>query len=161
VGSIPAPGTLHSIWALHQALGTRAHEDEHATPSQWTSDDAMRASKRILDPVDRVSEILFGLIMLLTFTGSLSVAEAGREDIRTMLIGALGCNLAWGIIDAGARLQGLVQLAEARSRERERVRIRHRRVVGQLLLYMVRARVVADGVASSRSGRSAHEGLQD
>ena len=37
--------------------------------------------------------------MVLTFTGSLSVAEAGRDDVRTMLIGALGCNLAWGIID--------------------------------------------------------------
>jgi hypothetical protein len=55
--------------------------------------------KRVLDPIDRVSEVLFGLIMVLTFTGSLSVAEAGREDVRTMLIGALGCNLAWGIID--------------------------------------------------------------
>jgi hypothetical protein len=32
--------------------------------------------------------------MVLTFTGSLSVAEAGREDVRTMLIGALGCNIA-------------------------------------------------------------------
>jgi VIT1/CCC1 family predicted Fe2+/Mn2+ transporter len=47
-----------------------------------------------------MAEVLFGLIMVLTFTGSLSVAEAGRDDIRTMLIGALGCNLAWGIIDA-------------------------------------------------------------
>jgi hypothetical protein len=56
-------------------------------------------SRRILDPVERLSEILFGLIMVLTFTGSLSVAEAGREDVRAMLIGALGCNLAWGIID--------------------------------------------------------------
>src|SRR5262245_42593689 len=44
--------------------------------------------------------------MVLTFTGSLSVAEAGREDIRTMLIGALGCNLAWGIIDAVLYLMG-------------------------------------------------------
>jgi hypothetical protein len=52
-----------------------------------------------VEPVDRVSEILFGLIMVLTFTGSLGMAEAGREDIRTMLIVALGCNLAWGIID--------------------------------------------------------------
>ena len=43
--------------------------------------------------------MLFGLIMVLTFTGSLSVAEAGRDDVRTMLIGALGCNLAWGVID--------------------------------------------------------------
>jgi VIT1/CCC1 family predicted Fe2+/Mn2+ transporter len=44
--------------------------------------------------------------MVLTFTGSLSVAEAGREDIRTMLIGALGCNLAWGIIDGILYLMG-------------------------------------------------------
>jgi hypothetical protein len=65
-----------------------------------------RSSKRVLEPIDRVSEILFGLIMVLTFTGSLSVAEAGRDDVRTMLIGALGCNLAWGIIDGVLYLMG-------------------------------------------------------
>src|SRR5512137_1823440 len=62
--------------------------------------------KRPLDPVDRVAEVLFGLIMVLTFTGSLSVAEAGRDDVHKMLIGALGCNLAWGIIDAALYLMG-------------------------------------------------------
>ena len=41
-------------------------------------DDPIKSSKRVLDPIDRVSEVLFGLIMVLTFTGSLSVAEAGR-----------------------------------------------------------------------------------
>ena len=64
------------------------------------------ASKRVLDPVDRVAEVLFGLIMVLTFTGSLSVADAGRDDVRTMLIGAVGCNLAWGIIDGILYLMG-------------------------------------------------------
>jgi len=44
--------------------------------------------------------------MVLTFTGSLSVAEAGRGNIRTMLIGALGCNLAWGIIDGVLYMMG-------------------------------------------------------
>src|SRR5690348_5527771 len=68
--------------------------------------DAVKSSKRVLDPIDRVSEVLFGLIMVLTFTGSLSVAEAGRDDVRTMLVGALGCNLAWGIIDAVLYLMG-------------------------------------------------------
>lgn len=63
-------------------------------------------SKRVLEPIDRVSEVLFGLIMVLTFTGSLSIAEAGQEDVRAMLIGALGCNLAWGIIDAILYLMG-------------------------------------------------------
>ena len=65
-----------------------------------TPSDPPRGSKRVLDPIHRVSEILFGLIMVLTFTGSLSVAAAGRAEVRTMLIGALGCNVAWGIIDA-------------------------------------------------------------
>ena len=61
---------------------------------------------RVLDPIDRVSEVLFGLIMVLTFTGSLDVAEAGRDDVRVMLIGALGCNIAWGIIDGMLYLMG-------------------------------------------------------
>lgn len=70
------------------------------------TDDAVKSSKRVLEPYDRISEVLFGLIMVLTFTGSLSVAEAGREDVRIMLIGALGCNIAWGIIDAILYLMG-------------------------------------------------------
>ena len=63
---------------------------------------------RVLDPVSRVSEVLFGLIMVLTFTGSLSVATAGRAEVREMLIGALGCNIAWGIIDAILYLMGVL-----------------------------------------------------
>src|SRR6187401_140899 len=70
------------------------------------SKDSDQSSKRILEPNERISEVLFGLIMVLTFTGSLSVAEAGRDDVRAMLIGALGCNLAWGIIDAVLYLMG-------------------------------------------------------
>jgi VIT1/CCC1 family predicted Fe2+/Mn2+ transporter len=62
----------------------------------------------VLAPLDRVSEALFGLIMVLTFTCSISAAEAGREDIRTMLIGALGCNLAWALIDATMYLMARV-----------------------------------------------------
>jgi hypothetical protein len=58
-----------------------------------------KPSRRVLDPGDRIAEALFGLIMALTFTGSLSVADAGRDDVHAMLIGALGCNLAWGLID--------------------------------------------------------------
>ena len=70
------------------------------------SDESIKSSKRVLEPSERISEVLFGLIMVLTFTGSLSVAEAGREDVRTMLIGALGCNIAWGIIDGFLYLMG-------------------------------------------------------
>ncbi len=63
-------------------------------------DDATKSSKRLLQPMERISEVLFGLIMVLTFTCTFSFAEAGRGEVRKMLIGALGCNLAWGVIDA-------------------------------------------------------------
>ena len=61
--------------------------------------EAMRR-ERVLDPIDRNSEILFGLFMVLTFTDTLSVATAGRDDVRTMLLAAIGCNIAWGFVDA-------------------------------------------------------------
>src|SRR5262245_19016483 len=70
------------------------------------SDAPAAAARGVLKPNERISEVLFGLIMVLTFTGSLSVAEAGREDVRTMLVGALGCNVAWGIIDGVLYLMG-------------------------------------------------------
>ena len=54
----------------------------------------------VLNPVDRVSEMLFGLFMALTFVGAVSVAESGDAQIRAMFIAALGCNLAWGLVDA-------------------------------------------------------------
>jgi hypothetical protein len=59
-----------------------------------------QTSKRALEPVERISEIWFGLIMVLTFTCSISVSQAGRQEVRTLLIGSVGCNLAWGIIDS-------------------------------------------------------------
>jgi len=54
-----------------------------------------------LDPASRLGEILFGLIMVLTvtLTAGLTVAE-GRAGVRQLLVAAIGCNLAWGLIDA-------------------------------------------------------------
>jgi hypothetical protein len=76
--------------------------------SQWAFDSMSEVSDipfgRVLDPMERISETLFGLIMALTFICSLGVATAGNIKIQTMLIGALGCNLAWGIVDGGLYL---------------------------------------------------------
>ena len=58
----------------------------------------------VLDPMERISETLFGLIMALTFICSLGVATGANVNIQTLLIGALGCNLAWGIVDGGLYL---------------------------------------------------------
>jgi hypothetical protein len=60
--------------------------------------------KRVLDPIERISEVMFGLIMALTFTCTLGVATADNIKVQSMLLGALGCNLAWGIIDGGIYL---------------------------------------------------------
>lgn len=54
----------------------------------------------VLSPVDRISEVLFGLIMVLTFTGAISVSNDGRQEVRDLLWAALGCNVAWGLVDA-------------------------------------------------------------
>jgi len=59
----------------------------------------LQHDRRALDPLERSGEVIFGLIMALTFTCSLSVATSGRQEVREMLFAALGCNLAWGIVD--------------------------------------------------------------
>ena len=54
-----------------------------------------------LEPEDSLGEILFGLVMVLTFTLGASVAAGEDEDwARALIIGAIGCNIAWGVIDA-------------------------------------------------------------
>lgn len=53
-----------------------------------------------LDPVDMLSEVLFGLIMVLTFTCTISASTAGRSEVSEFLWAALGCNFAWGLVDA-------------------------------------------------------------
>ena len=72
---------------------------ETAAAPAKTTKQQNKSSKRVLDPLERLSEVLFGVIMVLTFTVSLRVARADRAQVREMLIGALGCNLAWGLID--------------------------------------------------------------
>lgn len=53
----------------------------------------------VLDKPTRISEILFGLIMVLTFTGTISISTTGKQEVRELLWAALGCNLAWGMVD--------------------------------------------------------------
>ncbi len=82
--------------------------------------------RRILDPNDRISEVLFGLIMALTFTTTLELT-AGRDDVRMLLVGVIGCNIAWGLVDAVMYLiaslvdrgHGFLTIRTVRSAERE------------------------------------------
>ncbi len=56
---------------------------------------------KYLDPATSLGEILFGLIMTLTFTlgAGLTIQQEGAEGARTLLIATIGCNIAWGVID--------------------------------------------------------------
>lgn len=54
-----------------------------------------------LDPGDALGEVLFGLIMALTWTiGSRLVLREEGLVVRDLVVATIGCNLAWGIIDA-------------------------------------------------------------
>jgi hypothetical protein len=57
-------------------------------------------SQRLLDPIERTSEVLFGLIMVLTLTNSVRVTEGSQADVKSVLAAAVACNLAWGLVDA-------------------------------------------------------------
>ena len=109
--------------------------------------------QRVLDPVSRISEIIFGVLMALSFTGSLNAATSGREEVRTVMLTALGCNLAWGLVDA---VMYLVATLTGRARN-------------QMLLRMVRSasdpQSAHAGIAEALPGRMGEEmgaeGLED
>jgi VIT1/CCC1 family predicted Fe2+/Mn2+ transporter len=42
----------------------------------------------------------FGLFMALTIVGAVSIATEGQDPGRVLMKTALGCNLAWGLVDA-------------------------------------------------------------
>lgn len=75
---------------------TKKAKPDPSAPGRWIA--------QVLDPVSRTTEILFGLIMVLTFTATFNVSEAGRQDVRLMLIAAIGCGIAWALIDASMYL---------------------------------------------------------
>ena len=83
------------------------------------SDEGNRESffRRYLEPADRLNEILFGLIMVLTFTLTAGLTlEDGPDKARELLIATLGCNVAWGIIDGAMYLMGALLERSRRAR---------------------------------------------
>jgi hypothetical protein len=70
--------------------------------------DRLSLLHRYLDPSTSLAEILFGLIMTLTFTlgAGLIIEDEGRAGARELLIAVIGCNIAWGIIDGALYLVG-------------------------------------------------------
>ena len=66
------------------------------------------AIEHVLSPEDRFSEVLFGIIMTLSIAGTMSVVTEGNQEVKTMLLSILGCNVAWGGIDGIFYLFGTI-----------------------------------------------------
>lgn len=71
------------------------------------ADFEIRFITRHLTAGERLGELLFGLIMTLTFTLTAGfVVGEEREAVRELLVATVGCNIAWGIIDGGLLVLG-------------------------------------------------------
>jgi VIT1/CCC1 family predicted Fe2+/Mn2+ transporter len=79
---------------------------------------------RYLDPASSLGEIMFGLIMTLTFTlgAGIIIEDEGRQGARDLLIALIGCNIAWGVIDAAMFLVNELFTRGKRRRVAEAVR---------------------------------------
>ena len=84
-----------------------SHASKHRGPS----------IHRYLDPGDALAEAMFGLIMTLTFTvGARFFLVAEEFDRNELIIGAVGCNIAWGVIDAVLYVVSLLFFRSQRAR---------------------------------------------
>jgi hypothetical protein len=57
-----------------------------------------------LSPFERASELVFGILMAISVTAAFEITAGGELDVRELMIAALGCNLAWGLIDGAMYL---------------------------------------------------------
>jgi VIT1/CCC1 family predicted Fe2+/Mn2+ transporter len=72
---------------------------------------------RFIDPGDALGEVMFGIIMTLTFTvGARYFMVHGEFDREELIVGAVGCNIAWGIIDAVLFIIGTLFFRSQRTR---------------------------------------------
>jgi len=58
----------------------------------------------VLSPFERAAEIIFGILMALSVTAAFEITAGKNVDVRELMIAALGCNLAWGLIDGAIYL---------------------------------------------------------
>ena len=93
------------------------------TAQEKTIEPRPRFIPRYLDPGSRLGEVLFGLIMVLTITlaAGLTVTE-DKAGVRELLLAAIGCNVAWGIIDAVLYLMNCLTVRRGRLRLVEAVK---------------------------------------
>ncbi len=82
-------------------MGNAQTQSEHAAPQELAD---VPAPSRYLDPAASLGELLFGLIMTLTFTLGARLAFGEEGDPRLLAVAVIGCNAAWGVIDGALYL---------------------------------------------------------
>jgi hypothetical protein len=84
--------------------------DGNQTQPAGANTDARKGARgfisRYLDPIDRLSEIIYGLLIVMTFTMAFRSFDANSfpnqlavVSVRRLFIAAFGCTIAWGLID--------------------------------------------------------------
>lgn len=71
---------------------------------------SLSIARKYLEPGESLAEVLFGLIMTLTFTlgAGLLVEQGEPAAVQELLIATVGCNIAWGIIDGMLYISGQI-----------------------------------------------------
>jgi len=78
-----------------------------ATQSQSQPEKKEGFFSRYLDPIWRLSEMIYGILIVMTFTlafrsidaNTINAEMASGEAVRRMFLAAMGCTIAWGFID--------------------------------------------------------------
>lgn len=111
------------------------------------SHQAQTVSEAVLSPFERGSEIIFGILMAISVTAAAEIGSGSSLDARELMIAALGCNLAWGLID------GVIYLLQAQfERHRQHRMILELRALGSEQTFRERvARELPPVVASAMS----------
>ena len=78
---------------------------------------AISAIHRYVDPGETLAEVLFGLIMALTIISGAEIFSAPSElDAHQLVLAVVGCNVAWGVIDAVLYVLGSMFYRSQRAR---------------------------------------------
>jgi VIT1/CCC1 family predicted Fe2+/Mn2+ transporter len=114
-----------------------------------------------LSPFERASEIVFGILMAISVTAAFEITAGAELDVRELMIAALGCNLAWGLIDGVMYL--LAQQFERHRNHRTLLELRStaaedafRERIGEALPPMLAPTLTADTYARIRQAVNAY-----
>lgn len=88
-------------------MASRSHARHQRPPRRSAPEQPQNLIERLLDPIDELSQVIYSVLILLTFTLAFRIFKlqsgAGvhveNEQVRELLLAAIGATIAWGLID--------------------------------------------------------------